>query len=41
MSARVEQMLQLENKGMLCSKSVKAKMNGSYVASLDRFHKAW
>ncbi|MEZ4911464.1 MAG: hypothetical protein R2774_11470 [Saprospiraceae bacterium] len=38
MSARVQNMmLQLENKGMLCSKSVKAKMNGSYVASLDRF----
>ena len=25
------------NKGILCSESVKAKMNGSYVASLDRF----
>lgn len=29
--------LQLVNKGILCSKSVKAEMNGSYVASLDRF----
>jgi hypothetical protein len=30
-------MIQLVNKGILCSESVKAKMNGSYVASLDRF----
>ena len=29
--------LQLVNKGILCSESVKAKMNGSCVASLDRF----
>ncbi len=29
--------LQPVNKGILCSESVKAKMNGSYVASLDRF----
>ena len=30
-------MHQLVNKGILCSESVKAKMNGSCVASLDRF----
>ena len=30
-------MSQLVNKGILCSKSVKAKMNGYFVASLDRF----
>ena len=30
-------MIQPVNKGILCSESVKAKMNGSYVASLDRF----
>ena len=30
-------MFQLVNKGILCSESVKAKMNGSFVASLDRF----
>ncbi len=30
-------MHQLVNKGILCSESAKAKMNGSYVASLDRF----
>jgi len=30
-------MHQLVNKGILCSESVKAKMNGSSVASLDRF----
>lgn len=28
--------LELVNKGILCSESVKAEMNGSYVASLDR-----
>ena len=30
-------MLELANKGILCFESVKAKMNGSCVASLDRF----
>ena len=30
-------MHQLVNKGILCSESVKAKMHGSCVASLDRF----
>lgn len=30
-------MLELINKGILCFESVKAKMNGSCVASLDRF----
>jgi len=31
-------MPQLINKGILCFESVKAKMNGSCVASLDRFY---
>jgi peptide deformylase len=31
-------MIQLAHKGILCAESVKAKMNGSYVASLDRFY---
>ena len=30
-------MSQIVNKGLLCSESVKAKMNGYFVASLDRF----
>jgi hypothetical protein len=31
-------MSQVVNKGILCSESVKAKMNGYFVASLDRFY---